>query len=494
MQKHKRILYFLCTLLAACFLVFIACREDAESDSFSDSSITSSSEFSAQEEKKRTEEEEAQESKDENTKAEKNDGKDVQSQPPQNDSEKSDASADSEESENSDNSEESETSEEENASAENTDGAEENSSAENESSKDEAEEPSIPPHEHDWKEVSRIEYCMAYGTIFYDCTGCEETKTEDASPIGHEEVTDDPVKATCQTEGKTEGSHCSRCQEILTAQENLGTVDHDYVDYTCQWCDVVELNFESAKGAYYVTGTNATYARRVVIPDMHNGYSVKGIKENAFAERYELNSITFGENVEIIGDGAFSSCYNLVEVYDRSNVHITQDASYMIDINNYAKGIYTEEYESKIRIDEDGYITYEDGEEKLLIGYKGTETQLELPEGITEINGYAFAKCKGLTKVTISSTVKKLKSHAFSKCTKLTDLTIGKNVTWIGDNLFDEENALEKVLFEDPEGWYLGTMSSGEDGTLFGEDISDPQVACLGFKGDWLDLFWTKKE
>ena len=69
----------------------------------------------------------------------------------------------------------------------------------------------------------------SYDEVVY-CTVCEEeisreTKTVDA--LGHDEVTDAAVAATCTETGKTEGSHCDRCSEVLVAQTVVDALGHD---------------------------------------------------------------------------------------------------------------------------------------------------------------------------------------------------------------------------------------------------------------------------
>ena len=47
---------------------------------------------------------------------------------------------------------------------------------------------------------------------------------------GHTVVTDAAVEATCTTDGKTEGSHCSVCGTVIVAQEIVPAKGHTVVD------------------------------------------------------------------------------------------------------------------------------------------------------------------------------------------------------------------------------------------------------------------------
>ena len=77
---------------------------------------------------------------------------------------------------------------------------------------------------------------------------CGETLVaqEEIPALGHTEVTDEAVEASCGSSGKTEGSHCSECGEIIVAQEIVpATGRHAYesvingdgsITYTCPDC------------------------------------------------------------------------------------------------------------------------------------------------------------------------------------------------------------------------------------------------------------------
>ena len=73
--------------------------------------------------------------------------------------------------------------------------------------------------------------CTSFGLQKQTCAcGAVEYVTKDA--LGHTPVIDEAVVATCTTEGKTEGSHCSTCKTVLTAQNTIASVGHAFDEGT----------------------------------------------------------------------------------------------------------------------------------------------------------------------------------------------------------------------------------------------------------------------
>lgn len=166
------------------------------------------------------------------------------------------------------------------------------------------------------------------------------------------------------------------------------------------------------------------------------GNSVTSIGYAAFRGCTGLTSMTIPNSVTSIGEYAFDGCYRLVEVYNKSTLSITVGSSSNGYVAYYAKNVYTNEGESKLTTDENGYVIYTDGYEKILVAYHGTNTELALPSYITKINQYAFYNCTGLTSITIPASVTSIGSYAFWGCKGLTSATIPNSVTSIGDSAF----------------------------------------------------------
>ena len=158
------------------------------------------------------------------------------------------------------------------------------------------------------------------------------------------------------------------------------------------------------------------------------GNGVTSIGDEAFSGCTGLTSVTIGNSVTSIGSYAFYECYRLVEVYNKSALSITAGSSDNGDVARYAKNVYTNEGGSKLTTDENGYVIYTDGDEKILVAYHGTNTELVLPSYITKINQYAFYNCSGLTSVTIPDSVTSIGYDAFYNCTSLTSITFNGTI------------------------------------------------------------------
>ncbi|MGN1141689.1 MAG: hypothetical protein ACI4TF_10835, partial [Oliverpabstia sp.] len=83
--------------------------------------------------------------------------------------------------------------------------------------------------------------CTKPGWRWAQCDNCKKMIKQTLDPLnlkGHTEVADEAVEATCTTAGKTAGSHCSVCGEVIVAQETVKAKGHtevvdEAVEATC---------------------------------------------------------------------------------------------------------------------------------------------------------------------------------------------------------------------------------------------------------------------
>ena len=107
------------------------------------------------------------------------------------------------------------------------------------------------------------------GVKTFTCTACGEIRTEDIKATGHTVVVDEAVAPTCTEPGLTEGSHCSVCNEVIKAQEEVAALGHTWDDgeittaptciktgvktYTCTACGQTRTEDIKATGHTAVT-------------------------------------------------------------------------------------------------------------------------------------------------------------------------------------------------------------------------------------------------
>ncbi len=111
-------------------------------------------------------------------------------------------------------------------------------------------------HTWDAGSVEKAATCGDTGVRILTCTKCQ-TQTKEVIPAtgNHTEVIDAAVPATCTTDGKTEGKHCSVCDKVLVAQEIVQATGHHTPGEgdKCTSCGVTLNNSDRDANATVVT-------------------------------------------------------------------------------------------------------------------------------------------------------------------------------------------------------------------------------------------------
>ena len=227
----------------------------------------------------------------------------------------------------------------------------------------------------------------------------------------------------------------------------------------------------------------------VIIPD-----NVTSIGKSAFEYCVNLTNMVIGNSVRRIYDYAFSRCYKLIDVCNKSSLNISIGSSYNGNIGDYAKNIYTPSSGGSKLSNDNGYIVYTEGEERILVGYNGTETDLVLPSYITQIYQYAFYGFDSLTSVVIGDGVTSIGNYAFYGCDSLPSITIPDSVTGIGNYAFYNCDSLTSVIFKETSTWYrtpqLLYFTNKTKGTQ--TDVTISSCNATYFKSTYINYYWYK--
>ncbi|MCB7507365.1 leucine-rich repeat protein [Blautia sp. MSK20_18] len=249
-------------------------------------------------------------------------------------------------------------------------------------------------HSWDGGKVTKAATCTTAGTKTYTCTRCKKTRTETIAAAGHKAVKDAAVAATCETTGKTEGSHCSVCGTVLKSQTTIAALGHDYGE----WKTIKAATYTEPGQAERVCRRNASHKEYRQLPILEKA------KIDLSACSIQLSEQTY------VYDGTEKTPTVTITYNEKT---LTEGKDYQVYFaDNVNPGT------AKITV-----IAKTDSD------YTGTTTitfeiRRSLPENATVIE-----------------------PGAFSNCTNLVDLNIKENVTEIGDNAFADSKNLQNIYF-----------------------------------------------
>ena len=111
--------------------------------------------------------------------------------------------------------------------------------------------------------------------------------------LGHTEIIDAAVTATCNEAGKTEGKHCSVCNEVLVAQEIVPALGHDLVHHDAQTATCTDVGWEA-----YDTCSRCDYTTYIEIPAL--GHTI--VIDPAVVPTQSNTGLTEGSHCSVCGE------------------------------------------------------------------------------------------------------------------------------------------------------------------------------------------------
>lgn len=161
------------------------------------------------------------------------------------------------------------------------------------------------------------------------------------------------------------------------------------------------------------------------------GEGIAQIGDFAFA-RSGLNSIVIPEGVEKIGYGAFYHCDDLTKVTIPSSVK-------EIDANAFS---YTPWLTGLENNSSSPFVIVGDG---ILLAYTGSDSVVNIPDGVKQIGAEAFKDHMGITAVNIPSSVTVIGEAAFCGCKNLKTVNGGASLEKVCDRAF-QHCPLSKIV------------------------------------------------
>ncbi len=155
----------------------------------------------------------------------------------------------------------------------------------------------------------------------------------------------------------------------------------------------------------------------LVIPDTIDGHKVVSIQEEVFRYCQALKTLTIPKSINTIRNVCFDYCESLEEI------KVDSDNEYFCSVDG---------------------VLFDKGKD-ILIRYPLAKADKEyvIPDSVSIMENNAFAYCKYLTAVTVSTNVGCVSHYAFLSCEALKSVTLSEGVTGIGDYSFESCKALE---------------------------------------------------
>ena len=222
--------------------------------------------------------------------------------------------------------------------------------------------------------------------------------------------------------------------------------------------------------AFYDCGSLAN----ITIPD-----TVTSIGSSAFFRCLSLRAVTIPKKVSAIGYRAFAGCASLTAIsVDALNQNYSSLAGVLFDkdrttlikmpeatAGNYAipngvSEIQDWAFDNCVLLTSVTIPTTVTSIGESAFRYCRSLTGMTIPTSVTEIGGSAFRHCRSMATLTLNGKISTIEAQTFADCASLKSVTIPESVYYIADYAFSGAVSLERA-------WFLGDAPSVEEDVFY---------------------------
>ena len=274
------------------------------------------------------------------------------------------------------------------------------------------------------KDLCKIELMPKAYSVMKEFIGRSGLKNMviDTTKLNLEQVVDLMIKIIKEDDAFDIEEYKDVCQKIIAQGE----------------CKVLD----SGNGKFYIIDNELRKylgeEKNVIIPK-----GVTSICNYAFSSCENLISIKIPDSVLFIGDYAFADCYKLSSI----SVNKSNPKYKSVDGNLYSK---------------DGKLIQQ-------YAFGKMEQEFTILESVECIGAVAFAHCKNLKSILLTSSVRKIGFASFFGCTNLLQINIPRSVVSIGNNALLLCSSLEQINVDANNEFYMNVYGGllTKDGMIY---------------------------
>ena len=222
-------------------------------------------------------------------------------------------------------------------------------------------------------------------------------------------------------------------------------------DYAFSGCtNLLQISLPNAVN-YLGTGAFVN-ARNLTHVSLGNGITI--IPKETFFDCRKLTRIFFGDNVQTIGAEAFSRCFVLDSLFIPPSLSFVGKRGFYCCYG--LDHVFITDLASWCQISFEDIFAMPFGGRSIInlqephLYLNGTEIiDCVIPDGVSAINGYAFACCNSIKHVFLPNSVTSIGNGSFQDCLSLESIDLPVGLSFLGDFCFSNCKQLQTIVIPD---------------------------------------------